>query len=827
LAEIEFYLRHSIDEDGSALYRLYHQELVTFLAQSMAAGTVLDALLSTVRTANGRLRWDLAHPYLLRHIAAHAAEAGRAEELITDPEFMVYADAAAILDNLGQATTSDATVAAAVFRTSMWRPEARDSVVRREMLSIDAARFNQPELSNALALGDGARANAWLPVWATGAQVSEALTGILSGHTGAVTTVCVGEVARRKVVVSGSTDHTIRIWDLATGRLLGKPLKGHNGPVRALCLAEVDGSPVVVSAGDDATVRLWDAETGSHLMTLTGHRGPVNALSVAERNGRLVVATVGADGTVRLWDPGRGAPVTLLRARGTTAVTAVTLVPRPCSPGQPPSLIAVTAHRDRTWQWWDLEHHVPYTWNDAPAASDTQVATVAAAIVNGRQACVTGSTDGVVAVWDVADGQPTITLRIPSPARIPVTSVAVVAPTAAASFIVAAMGKEVAVHRFGHVVEEPVILPGHDERVTSVSAGTMSGQVVAASGGQDGTVRTWRLSAGHRHSRPLPGHTHDVTAMALVMKDGTAAVASAALGAVWLRALDDGRELGRLSTGHGLLTACAAAEISGRPALLTAGNDGLARLWDVGTHQAVLPPLMGHSGWVNAVAIGHIGDAPVAVTGSSDRTARLWDLTTGQQICAPLIHHSAAIRAVAISRLSDRTIVATGGEDRVVALWDVTDSARPSLLRATSGHMGAVNSVLLVAADDGLLAVSGSADSTIRLWDAAEGDAVGQPLKHHLGAVTAICTGWLDDRRVLVSASRDTRVCAWDITHRQSVAVFHLPRAAGHIACSEDGDLLVAFGRDIAALRQPLRVAPGRGQRSRGHSHRPGNSTAP
>lgn len=45
------------------------------------------------RGGNDASRWSSAEPYLLRHAAKHAADAGELDQLITDAEFMVYADA--------------------------------------------------------------------------------------------------------------------------------------------------------------------------------------------------------------------------------------------------------------------------------------------------------------------------------------------------------------------------------------------------------------------------------------------------------------------------------------------------------------------------------------------------------------------------------------------------------------------------------------------------------------------------------------------------------------------------------------------------------------
>ncbi|GAA4181474.1 hypothetical protein GCM10022252_05930 [Streptosporangium oxazolinicum] len=57
--------------------------------------------------------------------------------------------------------------------------------------------------------------------------------------------------------MSGSTDGTVRLWDPAEGRPLGKPVKAHGGGVYSVGFMTVGDRTLAVSAGRDRAVRLW------------------------------------------------------------------------------------------------------------------------------------------------------------------------------------------------------------------------------------------------------------------------------------------------------------------------------------------------------------------------------------------------------------------------------------------------------------------------------------------------------------------------------------------------------------------------------------------
>ncbi|KAG8915386.1 hypothetical protein FRC02_004540 [Tulasnella sp. 418] len=70
------------------------------------------------------------------------------------------------------------------------------------------------------------------------------------------------------MIVSGSSDKTLCIWDVVTGSLIRK-LKGHNSHVWSVAFSH--DSTMIVSGSDDNTVCIWDAVTGSLIRKLELH----------------------------------------------------------------------------------------------------------------------------------------------------------------------------------------------------------------------------------------------------------------------------------------------------------------------------------------------------------------------------------------------------------------------------------------------------------------------------------------------------------------------------------------------------------------------------
>jgi len=104
-----------------------------------------------------------------------------------------------------------------------------------------------------------------------------------------------------KVLASAGWDHTVKLWDPVTGRLLLN-LVGHKGEVHTVAFA-ADGR-VLASGSEDCTIKLWDPVTGKELHTLAGHTDRVQGVAFSPSG--KVLASASWDHTVKLWDVATG-----------------------------------------------------------------------------------------------------------------------------------------------------------------------------------------------------------------------------------------------------------------------------------------------------------------------------------------------------------------------------------------------------------------------------------------------------------------------------------------------------------------------------------------
>ncbi|MGP4052626.1 CHAT domain-containing protein [Streptomyces sp. 2A115] len=359
------------------------------LRQLQAAERLDEQLLNSVPCDDvGRRLWHLATPYLLRHAAQHALDAGHLDDLLQDSGFLVHADPHALADALPHAGSEQARLNAAVYRASWGVHHTLPPAARRQLLALDAARYRNQRLQADLP-GD----NDWQVQWATESRLPAELD-TLTGHTDMVASVAVTEVGGRPHTLTGSNGGAVRLWDLTTGALI-RQLTGHTGVVDSVAVTEVGGRPHALTASWDRSVRVWDLTSGEEIRQLTGHTKAVTSLAVTEVGGRAHALTASWDGSVRVWDLTSGEEIRQLTGH-TKAVTslAVTEVGGRAH--------ALTASWDGSVRVWDLTTGEQI--RQLTGHTDI-VDSVAVTEVGGRRHALTASWDGSVRVWDLTSGE--------------------------------------------------------------------------------------------------------------------------------------------------------------------------------------------------------------------------------------------------------------------------------------------------------------------------------------------------------------------------------------------------------------------------------------
>ena len=98
--------------------------------------------------------------------------------------------------------------------------------------------------------------------------------------------------SHKPVLISGSLDNTIKLWDIDSGKA-SQTLFGHIEGVWAVASDNLR----LVSGSHDRTIKVWNREEGRCTATLVGHRGAVTCLALGDDK----IVSGSDDGDVRLW----------------------------------------------------------------------------------------------------------------------------------------------------------------------------------------------------------------------------------------------------------------------------------------------------------------------------------------------------------------------------------------------------------------------------------------------------------------------------------------------------------------------------------------------
>lgn len=208
----------------------------------------------------------------------------------------------------------------------------------------------------------------------------------LQGHTQQVWTVAYSPDGR--TIVSSGDEQFLRLWNVATGTCC-KTFSGHTRRVTSVVFSP-DGK-LLASCGEDQTIRLWDIEKGQCLRILKGHTKQLWT-TVFNVDGSLL-ASGGGDQTIRLWDVQTGQCLKVLEGH-TSCVWSLDFCPTETD-------LLVSASYDQTLKLWDIEEgRCLNTLNEHEGAVQST-----AFSSDGTQLVSGSMFDQTVRLWSTATGE--------------------------------------------------------------------------------------------------------------------------------------------------------------------------------------------------------------------------------------------------------------------------------------------------------------------------------------------------------------------------------------------------------------------------------------
>jgi WD40 repeat protein/transcriptional regulator with XRE-family HTH domain len=546
-----------------------------------------------------------------------------------------------------------------------------------------------------------------------------------------------------RLLASGGSDGTVRLWNPATGRPVGRPLQAsaQNG-VSAVAFSP-DGT-LLASAGRDGTVRLWNTATGQPVGTpiqATSPKYGVNGVAFS-RDGTLLASADG-DGYVRLWNPVTGQPVGKPLYAGFGPLGDAGGVAF-----SPHGTLLASAGGDGTVRLWNTATGRSV---GQPLQTGAILGEFGVAFSPDGTLVASAGGDGIVRLWSTATGQP---------------------------------------------VGTPIHASNASNGVPGVAFSPDGTRLASADG--DGTVRLWNTATDRPVGAPIQATSpqYSVNRVAFSL-DGTRLASADGDGTVRLWDPATGQPVGAsIVTGSGPSGVSAVAFSRDGTRLASADGDGTVRLWNTATGRSIGQPLHATSARYGVGGVAFSPDGTLLASGDGDGMVRLWNTATGRPVGQPL-HASATNGVHEVAFSPDGTLLASAGGDGMVRLWNTATDRPVRTLRTGSAWQLGVFGVAF--SRDGKLLAGGGGDGIVWLWNTATGRTVVMPLhatsNPRFGAPGV---AFSPNGTRLASADGDGTVRLWNTATGQPVGA-PIPAAQTFVvavAFSPDGTLLASGAAD-------------------------------
>ena len=792
------YLLESSTERDVPVTRLFHQALADELVRGRHRHVDEDLLLDAMLASMADAGWMAAPQYARDYLAAHAAAAGRLDDLLVQPDYLLVASPAGLLPHLPEARADTTVRTARLYQRVAHHFAALTPQARAALLQSAAVR-DEPAAAGDLSF---AVDPLWRTLWA---ETSTSPHQTLTGHEGVIGVLASTVHGGRTLLASGG-EGEIRIWDAASGLLVSQ-VSGHgrNG-ITSLAFTTYEGRLLLASGGYDDIIRIWDLGDSQLLAELRGHKDEPTGLSwTTDQDGGLSLVSASMDGTMRWWDL-----ETLEASRIITADRAgVTCLATVTGPGG--EVLLASAGRRNTIELWD-----PLTGASKGTLGSHRrsVRTLATCRhPDGYTLLVSGGDDETVRVWDVRRSEQIASFNYGS--NGPVAPLILDGRVVVAAQITSG-GYSDPIGIYDLDGNRIAVLGGHTRRLDVLHPLELpDGRVLIASAAADGTVRLWDLTDPERLATtpaPRSGYTdlasfdHPEYGMTMIVgeRDGSVAYHDIETGLIRLTRRAHEAEMFTLSLAwtrnRGML-------------LATAARGDEMRFWDPVTMEPVASyPVDGYE----FAIVSDAQQRDLLVTSASTShpsplLVQFTDMSTGRTWSTGFRERGSSLTALATTTLCGGDIIlAMGDHSGTIRLWNTTLETL-DLKVGIPVILYGVHELRFLHLSDGRTWLTAITDAAY-VWDLATGQLVHRLSGHEDHLTCHDITSLADGRPVLVTGSPDGTVQVWDlipgrrlVSIRMDDAVLHCVASGTRIGVSTAHGLSVL---DISAAVPPAASPP-------------------
>lgn len=289
----------------------------------------------------------------------------------------------------------------------------------------------------------------------------------LAGHSSMVHAVSISPDG--KIFASGSSDKTIKLWELESGkqlRQLGGWFSSHSGIVDTLVFSH-DGE-IIASGSWDDTIKLWSVSKSKQIRTLKGHTSCVNSLSLSP-NGQLL-ASGSLDCTIKLWQVISGREIGNLTGHSHSVCSVA---------WSPDGQFLASASADYTIKIWQAS-----TGKEIRTLTGHSLFVNSLAYSQDGKILVSASSDNTIKLWQVSTGRKILTFIGHTDA------VSTVALSPDGQFLISGSWDKTIKIWLLSTGEEICTLEGHANYIRSVAISPNGKTLI--SGSDDYTIKIWR-----------------------------------------------------------------------------------------------------------------------------------------------------------------------------------------------------------------------------------------------------------------------------------------------------------------------------------------------